>query len=193
MGFAYAEGIGHPRWTLGEWVDALAKWIEARVPLAKGRLREGNLSATRAYPNWLAPHEIEAWKFARDRAGLRIDGIEDSVRAKLRSILANTITLAKPRAQTVALVREQLQSAFAGVEKDWDRIAVTELAGAFNEGVVTAAGGSGVRRFRVVTQTGACKTCREAYDGVEFTTETLIPVMPPSLHPRCRCAVQPVR
>lgn len=192
LGFMFAEGVGSPRWPLKRWIKALAVWIADRAPLEKGvKIRPSDMPM-KAYPNWLKPHEIEAWIYARDRAGLRIDGIADNVRARLRTILADTITGARPRADMIKLVAERMAKSFSGVEKDWERIAVTELAAAFNEGVVTAAAAKGVSRYTVATQTDACSVCKSAYVGKVFTHAELLKVVPPTLHPRCRCVPIPV-
>lgn len=193
MGFVYAAGEGDPRWALRRWIRAVDVWITERMGLEKGaRIRPGVNAASKAIPNWLKPHEMEAWTYARNRAGLRIDGIEDAVRAKLRNVMADAIALARPREQTVALITEKMSKAFESVEKDWKRIATTEMAAAFNEGVVTVATATGKRLFSVVTSTGACKVCRDTYDGKTFTHAQLVPVMPPRLHPNCRCVVMPI-
>jgi|GEM_PF-5624961 len=191
LGLMYADGIGSPRWTLARWVRRLADWIEDRAGLEKAVKITPGVTASKAFPNWLKPPELEAWTFARERAGLRIEGLADSMRARLRSVMADAISANRPRAETVKIVTERMEKAFIGAGKDWERIAVTELAAAFNEGVVTASAQKGVKLYRVRTNTDACHVCKDVYDGKTFTPAELIKVMPPILHPRCRCVVIP--
>lgn len=192
LGFLFAGGIGSPRWPLTRWIRALSAWIDDRKGIEKApRVVPAGVSASKAAPNWLKPHELEAWNYARNRAGLRVEGLEDTMRARLRTIMGDAIALARPREQTIAVIAEKMQKAFDSAEKDWTRIATTELAMAFNEGVVTVARAVGKKGFRVVTSTDACKVCKATYDGKSFTLETLMPVMPPRLHPNCRCVVVP--
>jgi hypothetical protein len=194
LGFMFADGIGDPRWSVGEWIDALRVWIGDRIGIEKGPrrvVRPGVDGPAKAQPNWLKPHELEAWTYARNRAGLRIEGLEDNMRARLRTIMGDAIALARPREQTIAIIAEKMEKAFESVEKDWKRIATTEMAMAFNEGVTTVAVAKGTRRFKVVTSSGACPSCRSTYDGRTFDFAELVPVMPPRLHPNCRCCVVP--
>lgn len=193
IGLLYSYGTGDPRWTFDQWVAALDAWIESRQPIQKG-IRPG--SAMKAYPpNWLDAAELEAWKFARERAGLRIHGIEDQVRARLRTVMADAIALKKPQAEVAKIVAEKMRAAFDQVQKSWDLVATTEVAAAFNEGVVAAAGNT---RYVVLTETGACPKCKAEYHGdngeprVFETLAELLPVLPPSLHPRCRCSAKPL-
>lgn len=191
-------------WKLAEWVEFIGAWIAAREPLVKAVYKAGGESrgatASKAYPNWLKPHEIEAWIYVRDKAGLRIDGIEDSVRAKLRSILADTITLGGSREKIAATAKERLAKVFESTGHDVNRIVMTELAAAFNDGVLVATQAANrTTRAAVVPQKDACPKCLELYLGPDgrpkiVEISALIAGKPqrPPLHPHCRCVVVPV-
>ena len=194
MGLMMGEGLGDARWPMERWIDALDAWIADKHPVQKAlpRIKRGVAQASKAYPNWLSPHELEAWKFARDRAGLRITNIEDQARARVRGLVADTITLRLDKTAARAHLKAELEKAFQGTSRDWDRVAVTELAQAFNEGVVSSSAASGHTLFEVITETDACEKCKDAYDGQAFSLKQILVIMPPVLHPCCRCRARPL-
>lgn len=203
MGVMVAEGAvpaGASRWSLTRWARAVKAWVARRsVVVEKGRVSPGS-RPVKATPNWLAPHELAAWRAARERAGLRIQGIEDSVRARLRTILADAIALGVSRERVVEIVNEKLVDAFPKVAKDWARVAATEAAYAYNDGVlVVAAAESPDRLVCVRVSSNACDECKKTYldaTGLPKTwrVDDLVASgkAPPRLHPRCRCACAPV-
>jgi hypothetical protein len=134
---------------------------------------------------------------------LRVD-----VRERVRTATADAVARHKS-AQELA---SDLGHATGDWSRNWDRIATTELQGAYNEGVVVEAirfGGPEVRIARI-PEPGACEACRGAFlDGEGrpriFTAEELInngtnvgrkradwqPTLWPQ-HPNCACDTQEV-
>lgn len=208
MGFMVGDGTVDittaRRWDLARWVEEVRLWIAARAGLRKAapvRVVKGS-TPTKAVPNWLGPHELAAWKQARERAGLRIKGVEDNVRARLRTILADGIALQTPggRRALVALVTRRLQEEFPRVNKNWKMVARTEVNAAFSDGVLTAvAAESKDALVIVVTSSDACEICKELYlddDGeprVWKVSRLIATGLGPPRHPNCRCQPKPVR
>jgi hypothetical protein len=188
-------------------------------------------------PDWLEGMERDAWIQARTRAGEYARGLGNVLDAKLETIVREGWTgeeLITPadeelRIATVRRVRELTADAVAdrkSVEdlasdlghatqdwsRDWERIARTELQGAYNEGVlidhVRWEGPDAL--IARVPEPGACPDCeRVCLDGegrpkvwtarelVANGTNVGVPraswkctVWP--IHPHCRCGVQAV-
>lgn len=205
MGLAFADtDINKSRtWKLSKWVQFIKRWIQDRAPIEKAYRPGGEskgATAAKAFPNWLKPPELEAWKYVRERAGLRITGIEDAVRAKLRSVLADTISLGLPRDKLIDKAVERLTPVFDGTEKDVKRIVTTELQAAFNDGVIVSTVQAGkTKKAAVVPQKDACQKCKDAFldksgSPKVFDVKDLMSgaVPRPPLHPNCRCVVVPI-
>lgn len=205
MGIMRAEGAvgpGSRRWRLLRWVQEVRRWVTARRGLRIEKSRPSRIvpgaRPVKSVPNWLEPHEQAAWKAARERAGLRIQGVEDAVRARLRQVLADAIALGASRERQRQIVSEKMAAAFPLIAKSWDLIAQQELAQAYGDGVLVVAAADS-RKVRVVLQAGACDKCRAAYlnaagNSKVWDVAALIAsgMAPPRLHPRCRCTPEPV-
>lgn len=186
------------RWRLVQWVIEVHGWILDRATFKAIHVGSRPIKAV---PNWLKPHEQAAWRYARERAGLRITAIEDNVRARLRVILADAIAL-RPlggRQAVADLVKRRLAEEFQHVKKNWQRIARTETNAAFSQGVlVTVVAEDRNGKVVVLTSTDACQKCKDAYlddEGVPKVwnvRDLLTSGLVPPLHPNCRCQPKPV-
>lgn len=184
-----------------------------------------------APPDWLTATEREAWIQARTRGAEFCRGlgnrVDEDLRTVSREVWEEDGLLAVPeievREELEEIIREEVADAIAMGQsakklasrlgnrtqdwaRDWDRIAHTELQGAFNEGVVIDAirhEGEGVRIARVPEPT-ACEHCQRVLldGGVPriFTAAELVAngtnVGKPAkswkatiwpVHPWCRC------
>lgn len=205
MGIMVGEGVVGPesrRWKLSRWVREVRRWIALRKGERIEKARPSRVvpgsRPVKSVPTWLLPHEIAAWKTARDRAGLRIRGLEDQARSRLRQVLADAIALGASRAQQRKIVADKMAAAFPALAKSWDLIAAQELALAYSDGVLVVAAAES-RKVRVVPQKDACDKCKDTYldrrgQPKVWDVAALIASgkAPPRLHPRCRCSVEPV-
>lgn len=158
-------------------------------------------------PNWLSRSEGRAYEAAVERAGayaLRLrDGAVDELE-QIREATSEAIAAQDwdPRELAVELMRRT-----GDWEHDWDRVARTEIQGAYNEGRVLSALEAYGQEAQIakITETGACRHCRRLHRGADgrpvvFTVKQLIdngvnvgrpksawlPTIWP-VHPNCRC------
>lgn len=207
MGLMVGEGSVdsqvYRQWKLTRWIREVRAWILGRQLFKAGHvLITPGSRPVKVVPNWLGPHEQAAWRMARERAGLRIKGIEDNVRARLRHILADAIALQAPggRRAMITLVTRRLQEEFPRIGKSWKMIARTELNAAFSNGVLTAVVAESVNALvMVIPSFDACEICKELYlddDGeprVWKVSRLIATGLGPPRHPNCRCQPKPVR
>lgn len=188
-------------------------------------------------PPWLTEMEQEAYRQARNRAGEYARGLGNYVDQRTQTVIKEIwqgeviqrFADKDKREENLELLRERTAEAIAhgwtadelarrmaretgDFGRNWERIAETELQGAYNDGVFIEAvkyEGKGAR-FARVPDAGACEACKSLFlnaDGspIIFTAEeldrngtnvgrkranwkaTLWPI-----HPRCRCDIQPV-
>jgi hypothetical protein len=143
-----------------------------------------------APPPGLGPIHTEAWIQARTRAGEYARGLGNQVSAEMETLVAEVWTeeaVTGPvdeelRLRTVEAIREETADAIAHGRtadelarrlahrtgdwaRDWKRIAVTELQGAYSDGVVIDAiryDGEDARIARI-PEPNACRNCRRAF------------------------------
>ena len=188
-------------------------------------------------PSWLTEMEADAYRQARDRAGEFARGLGNYVDESTGKLVTeiwqgevierfadeekreeNLRLLKEKTAEAIAhgWTADELARRLARATKDWgrrwDRIAETELQGAYNDGVfIEAIKYEGENaRFARVPDAAACDDCIRLFlnsDGTPkiFTAEELVnngtnvgkkrrnwlaTLWP--VHPRCRCDVQPI-
>lgn len=108
--------------------------------------------------------------FARVQAGDHIVRVATDVRQKMRSTIAQHVAErqfgAPPSLPTTGSLQTQLFDQFAGFNRDWRRVAVTEATECAGQGYIASlASGSHVKR--VEQYRGACAFCRDL-DGQVF-------------------------
>lgn len=170
----------------------------------------------------LSGYQRDAYTAALDRAGMycvRLGEVagselqatfsEDVLRGRLKTLRA-TVAKGIREGWTKAQLAQELQ-AVGGWERDWRRVAETELQGAYNDAAVLAAiKQQGVdARVARIPETTACHDCRRLFlegdvpkvfrvvelmrNGTNVDTPkaqwkaTIWPI-----HPRCRCGCVPV-
>lgn len=112
---------------------------------------------------WLTDREREAWRAARLRAARYVTKIAESSRDQVQDLVARAVE----GGWSKATLRRYLEAAFGAKSRDWRRVAVTELQGAYNEGVVVNAldtYGDAARVARV-PEADACPHCLRVFLG----------------------------
>jgi hypothetical protein len=225
-----------PTWNVR---DTRSRDLRSEIVVEKPSPSEARASslAPEDAPEWLSPNEAWAWASATERAGAYARGLGEQLSDNLELLVLETwdgeeITGeadAELRQERLEQIREATGEAIArhddperlaldlmrrtdDWEHNWERLARTEIQGAYNEGRVMGAieaYGEDARIARV-TESGACETClsllRDA-DGLPrvFDIRELIangtnvgkprsswsPSIYP-LHPNCRCDTVPV-
>lgn len=183
---------------------SLRKWVSRVNYRLRRRSVTGAPSRVTRYtaPTWMSPAEAGAWLSARTRAATYITRIGDAARILVRSTVRDALAAGMAWRELSRL----LISVMAGSSRDWDRVARTELQGAYNEGVLA----SGMTRFgsqaRIarVPESDACDACKRLFlengrprifTAVELTGNgTNVGRKPPQwlatvwpIHPNCRC------
>ncbi|HET7675399.1 MAG TPA: hypothetical protein VFL54_07745 [Gammaproteobacteria bacterium] len=122
-----------------------------------------------AMPFTFTDREQAVLDFARARAAQLIVDIGDRTRARINHIILTHEQgrlLNDPAASMWAL-QSKLSDEFSVLNRDWRRVAVTEVARDSNEGFIASlAPGTRVKRFEAYA--GACAFCRKI-DGMVFT------------------------
>lgn len=170
MGSIMSEEAADPRVLRKAWKDvtqlraaSLKRWIRRMNYRIRRRINVGAPSIVTRYtaPAWMSPEEAGAWLSARTRAGTYITRIADDARVKVRGLVRDALGAgADWGALSVTLRREMGKSS-----RDWQRVARTELQGAYNEGVLAA----GITRFgdqaRIarIPESDACKRCLDLF------------------------------
>lgn len=190
-----------------------------------------------APPTWLFTREREAWIQARVRGAEYVRGLgnyldhsvkklvteswsgedivaeaDQDLRYGARELVRVETADALAHGRSARELARKLRNATEDWSRDWERIARTELQGAYNEGqVITAVRNDGVKaRIARVPESDACIHCQRLFldaDGRPkiFTAEALanngtnvgrkafawLPTVWP-VHPNCRCDVQHV-
>lgn len=110
----------------------------------------------------LAPAQVAALDFARIRAVENVRALSESVRHKMRSLVASDLeqrAFGNVPAGTSSL-QTKLMDAFGELNRDWRRIAVTEAGNAQLQGYIASlAPGTKVKRFE--RYDNACAFCRK--------------------------------
>jgi len=139
---------------------------------------------------------------ARTRAAKYITAIGEDIQRKIRAVIADAIEAGDNYKQ----LADSLATQFGEAQKDWRRVARTELQAAYNEGVVAATVSKSGYNARIarVPERDACQTCKKLFleDGIPkiFSIRELMAngnnvgkqkgdwlstVWP--VHPNCRC------
>lgn len=189
-------------------------------------------------PYWLTPAEKAAWSQARTRAGELIRGLGDYVDEKTGDLVEevwqgeNIVTeaFAIGRQADIEIVREivaegvagglsskevarKLRNATEDFSRNWQRIAATELRGAYNDGAAIFAVqvyGKDEAKVARVPNAGHCEWCAGVFldtsgNPIIFKVSDLVdngtnagrkradwqPTLWP-IHPNCRCDTQVV-
>lgn len=183
---------------------SLRRWADRMNYRLRKRIRTGEPSVTTRYtgPDYMTPEEAGAWLSARTRAGVYITQIGDNARVEVRAMVAQAITDQLNWGEFTA----KLNARLGAWSRDWQRVARTELQGAYNEGVLAAAMADRGRDARIarVPERDACEQCIRVFieDGrprifgvLEITRngtnvgrhkdDWMATVWP--IHPNCRC------
>lgn len=157
-------------------------------------------------PDWLSRSEGRAYEAAVERAGAYVTRLRDSAIDELEQIREATAQAVaegdEPRELAVELMRRT-----DDWEHNWERIARTEIQGAYNEGRIMSALEAYGQEARIakVTETGACRHCLRLHRDADgrpqvFTVRELLDngtnvgkpraswqatIWP--VHPNCRC------
>jgi hypothetical protein len=120
----------------------------------------------RVPPRVLSPVELETLRFAKARAALHITDLTDDARSDMkRMVLEHLQAQALGQKEgTAEALRQRLSDTFGDLNRDFRRVAVSELGECCNQGYVAAAG-FGAKLKRVEAYVGACDFCR-SIDGV---------------------------
>lgn len=201
----WKELLGGRHRRLGTWTGKIGQWIKRRMG---GRTDEipqylNPDNTVWEAPGWLTPREQRAWKAATERAGQYVTNISDRGREKVRDL----VVVAVERGYTKEQLAKSLSRAWMDSARDWERVAATELQGAYNEATLVHSVdlyGKAARIARV-PERDACHRCMDLFIGGDGLPRiwtpggiaangtnigrkskdwkgTLWPV-----HPRCRC------
>lgn len=197
LGKAWKDAVDLRGASLKRWIDRVQYRIRAR--------RKGQFARLNA-PEHLTPAETAAWLSAKTRAGYYIAGLSTESRSKVRKLVQDAIA---NKLQWPELA-DLLEVSFTGDARNWQRVARTELQGAFNEGVVATAieqyGSQAAIAF--IPESDACDKCKAAFldesgkpkifpvqqlvmngSNVGRKPSEWLPTIWP-MHPNCRC--QPI-
>lgn len=183
--------------SLKRWVDRVNLRLRIRTITGKP-----SIITRHTAPEHLSTEEAAAWLSARTRAGVHITAIGERARQDVRAMTRQAIEDGINWKQFAA----RLNAKYGAWTRDWERVARTELQGAYNEGVVAAAVAHGGMEQRIarVPEKDACEHCKRLFlvGGVPriFTVRELVnngtnvgkkpenwqaTVWP--IHPNCRC------
>ena len=203
------------RWTPEQWGAAIDTkyeqvWQAPRPEPVGGEVvfeRPGveleTAVTTPTAPEYLAQNEAFAYEAAIERAGVYAKRLGETMEEELGQFVADAIAdHDDPEVLSLEIMRRT-----DDWEHNWERVARTEIQGAYNEGrVMSAINNYGTEaQIAKVTETGACSACRSLYrDGENnpkvFTVAALlangsnvgrsraswVPTIWPA-HPNCRC------
>jgi hypothetical protein len=160
---------------LSGWMGRIGSWINRRVVGRKKEVAEfvdvedwaetARHIPTIQRPPWLSPEEARAWLAAKKRAAVYVTGITDKARQRVQDL----VTVAVERGWDKDQLTESLERGWVSSSRDWQRVAITELQGAYNEGTVVHGidlYGQAARVARV-PEDGACEKCRELFLGAD--------------------------
>jgi hypothetical protein len=208
--------------------------------IGAGMVTPGGVASTPpipAPPSWLFTREREAWIQARVRGAEYVRGLgnflhektqqlvveswagesvvseaDQSLRLRARELVRVEAADALAHGRSARELARTLRNATKDWARDWERIANTELQGAYNEGqVITAVRNEGLdAKIARIPESDACVHCQRLFLDVDgrpklFTAEGLaangtnvgrkalnwLPTIWP-VHPNCRCDVQHV-
>lgn len=111
----------------------------------------------------LTPIEVEGVKIAEQRTADKITEVQDKHRHQIRQIVMQ----AKRERWTVQQLASKLFDVFGDQNRDWRRVAITELAMVGNDAYL--AGCAEGESVYVPTLVGACKHCVGMLEGKSFT------------------------
>lgn len=211
MGSVMSEEAAEPGELRKAWADvtklraaSLRKWVSRVNYRLRARMKTGQPSIVTRYtaPEWMSPQEAGAWLSARTRAATYITQISDAARIEVRAIVRDALA----DGDSWQKLSGKLAGAFASSGRDWERVARTELQGAYNEGVLAAGMTQfgGQARIARVPESDACKHCKrlfledgkpKIFDAREIVRngtnvgrkpdQWLATIWP--IHPNCRC------
>ena len=144
MGSIMAEESAAPGVLAKSWAEltklrgkSLRAWVNRVNYRLKRRIKFGEPSTVTRYtaPDHLSPEEAGAWLSARTRAAGYITAIGEDARHEVRQMVNEAI------AEQVSwrTLEKRLRARFGVWSSKWERVARTELQGAYNEGAFAAA------------------------------------------------------
>ena len=151
----------------GAFIDRFPKTIKASqheglVLTLRDKERENALGKkVKILP--LQPQEVRTVEMADMRASAKLAEISDRHRAGVKEVILQAIN-GRWSAQQLA---QALFDQFGDQNRDWRRVAITELAMASNDAYL--AGCTEGAKVICNTVDGACKYCKEYLEGKEFT------------------------
>lgn len=211
VGSVMSEEAAEPGSLRKAWDDvtrlraaSLRKWVGRINYRLRRRAQTGAPSIVTRFtaPAWMNTQEAGAWLSARTRAANYITAIGDDARVAVRAAVRDAISEGSSW-QTLA---SDLKRVTERSGRDWERVARTELQGAYNEGVLAATMSRYGAQSRVarVPESDACVHCKRLFleDGkprVWLASDlvrngTNVGRKPPEwlatiwpIHPNCRC------
>lgn len=111
--------------------------------------------------------QLNALSFSRVRAAENVRSITESVRHKMRSTVVQHLVEKQSHIEGTPLpsLQTKLFDAFAPLNRDWRRIAVTEAGEAQNQGFIASLK-YGTKVKRVEVYDNACAFCRKIHDVI---------------------------
>lgn len=169
-----ADPGNHPtmrRWSRSRWTEAVNGEMASR-PVRKsagdwiGSVIGGTsdlLEDPSGAPDRLTKQEALTWGESRSRVGTLVTNLSTEARGTIRELVDRARSRGWHRGQLMAA----LSGAFVGFERDWLRVARTELQAAHNEAVAAAGAakyGPSARVARVPERDGrTCEHCLRLY------------------------------
>lgn len=156
--------------TVGAYIDRVPETIQAatkeHIVLTQ---REKHKEPTKRDILPLTPQEVAAVEHATHSAADKVTEISEKHRAKVRQL----VMLAKKERWTANQLAMKLYDTFAEHNRDWRRVAITELSFVVNDAYL-----SGLEEGARVIGMGsvnACKHCKKYVIGKEFTVIHTLP------------------
>lgn len=154
-----------------------AEWMASRA-VTMGRVQANMEALTAGQADVLLPALPEAWanpparlraaaEFAVNRAAEHVTRVGDDVRHRMRTLVAQRVERNATGDLSGPSLETELVDAFAPLNRDWRRIAVTEATEAQCQGYV-AMQAAGTRIKRVERYRNACAWCQKI-DGMVLT------------------------
>ena len=133
---------------------AQAAAIAMMIPARPGRLAR-----------LLSPTERSVMEIAHARAVLHVTDLADATRRRMKGIVVRHVEQQLAGDSTEAKLQQQLFDDFGQLNRDWRRIAVTEIGEACTQGFV-AAQPRGQQVERIESYAGACEFCSALHGKV---------------------------
>ncbi len=111
----------------------------------------------------LTPKEVQAIEVASDRAGDKLQEVEKRTRDRVKELVQKAVQ----ERWTPEQLRQALYDELGHLNRDWRRVAITELAMAHNDAFLHTVGQG--EKVYVSPIGGACKYCQALLEGKTFT------------------------